>query len=307
MQVVKIQFTPWDKVYNFYPNNLELKRGDYVVVKTELGVEVGTVAGFDDLPDNKYVYEYEKNPESGENKTENEQECASNDAADSEDKNARNDGKRVVKPIIRRASKGDLGRLPSKEEKQAAIKYCIKAKEKFGLPMKFIDAHYSLDGSKITFAFIADGRVDFREMVKDLTKHFGRTIRLQQIGIRDEAKVMGDFGHCGKPLCCKFLPELTSITSDMAECQQCSHRGSDRISGVCGRLMCCLAYEQNAYEDLTRQLPPIGSDIKYDGKKGKVIGHHVLKQTVDVEFRGGNGDDSRTIVEIDPKPKRKGK
>jgi len=304
MKIAKIQFAPWDKVYNFHSNGLELERGDYVIVKTELGTEMGTVVSLDEASDNEFVLEEDSEGSGG---GENQADGAENQEKNASEKKGNNAGsgrRRVVKPILRKATRNDMAKMPSEEEKQRALKYCIQAKEKFELPMKFIDAHYSFDGSKITFAFIADGRVDFREMVKDLTRHFGRTIRLQQIGIRDEAKAMGDFGHCGKPLCCKFLPELTSITSDMAECQQCSHRGSDRISGVCGRLMCCLAYEQSAYEELIDQLPAVGSEIRVDGKKGKVIGQHVLRQTVDVEFRAENGEDSRTVAEIDPRQKQ---
>jgi cell fate regulator YaaT (PSP1 superfamily) len=294
MQAVKVQFAPWDKAYYFHANGFDLAIGEFVVVKTEMGTEVGRIAGFEEISEFEFVLQ----PEEPDGQSESQVESGS------DPKEARPDGlksKKIIKPIVRKAGESDLAKLPGKGDIEKALNYCARAKDKYDLPMKFVDAHYAYDGSKITFAFIADGRVDFRELVKDLTRHFGRTIRLQQIGIRDEAKIMGDFGHCGKPLCCKFLPELTSITSEMADCQQCAHRGSDRISGVCGRLMCCLAYEQEAYEELASKLPDIGSEIKYEGKKGKVIGHHLLRQTVNVEFRGGNGDEGRTILEIDPK------
>jgi len=178
--------------------------------------------------------------------------------------------------------------------------FCKKMASKHKLPMKLVDVHYSFDGSRLTFAFIADGRIDFRDLVKDLTRHFSRTIRLQQIGIRDEAKLIGDYGHCGRPLCCgRFLKDLTSISSEMAEIQQVAHRGSERISGICGRLMCCLAYEENGYEELAKKLPAIGTRVDVDGKKGVIVGHHVLKQSVDVKFPGENGEKGSTVAEVD--------
>jgi cell fate regulator YaaT (PSP1 superfamily) len=191
-----------------------------------------------------------------------------------------------------------LEKISSLSEKREAVDFCRRIKDKYKLPMKVIDVNFSFDGSRITFAFIADGRVDFRELVKDLTRHFGRTIRLQQIGIRDEAKIMGDYGHCGKRLCCQgHLKQLTSISSEMAELQQCSHRGSERISGICGRLMCCLAYEQSGYEESRKKFPPLGTRVNVDGKRGTVVGHHILKETVNVEFPGEKGDNS-TVSEI---------
>lgn len=164
--------------------------------------------------------------------------------------------------------------------------------------MKLVDVHFSFVGNRVNFAFIADGRVDFRDLVKDLTSHFNKLIRLTQIGIRDEARFSGDCGHCGRQLCCRgFLRDFSSIGSDMAEAQQVIHRGSERISGCCGRLMCCLAYEYEGYKEMAAKLPPIGERISVDGKRGMVVGCHVLKQTVDVEIE--NGRDGRTIVEVD--------
>jgi cell fate regulator YaaT (PSP1 superfamily) len=151
--------------------------------------------------------------------------------------------------------------------------------------MKLVDAHFSIDGKRLTFAFIANGRVDFRSLLKDLVKHFKLNIRLQQIGIRDEIKINGDMGCCGKILCCQsFYKDLGNVTSDLAELQQVAHRGSDRLSGVCGRLKCCLTYERAAYEDCARCLPPIGSQIRTKQGKGTVIGHHTLKKTVNVRL-----------------------
>lgn len=295
MKVVQIQFSPWDKIYNFSSNNLNLEAGDKVVVKTELGVELGEVVGFLPMDEEEYNNEIKKIRKKDGDKSSG-RELAEKDPGDNTKAQA---APKELKPILRKASAIDLEKATSLADKKKALDYCKATKDKHNLLMKFIDVHYSFDSSRMTFAFISDGRVDFRELVKDLTRHFGRTIRLQQIGIRDEAKFMGDFGHCGKQLCCKrFLPELTSITSEMAEIQQCSHRGSERISGVCGRLMCCLSYEEAGYEDLAKNLPAIGTKVSVDGNKGVIVGHHTLKQSVDVEFPGENGGES-TVLEVD--------
>ncbi len=283
MKVAQIQFTPWDKIYNFDPNGLDIKEGDYVIVETDLGMEMGKVSGFKEiLGDEIRLAEDDNLIEAQEKKEE---------------------PKRELKPILRKALPTDLEKLPDYKEKRRALSFCKDLVEKHELPMKLVDVHFSFDDSRITFAFIADGRVDFRELVKELTRHFNRSIRLQQIGIRDEAKLMGDYGHCGKQLCCRtFLKDLASITSEMAEAQQCVHRGSDRISGVCGRLMCCLAYENEGYEELAKKMPPIGVKVNVDGKRGIVVGHHILKQTVDVEFddeeKNGKGN-HKIVIEVD--------
>jgi cell fate regulator YaaT (PSP1 superfamily) len=297
MRVVKVQFTPWDnKSYYFSYKDIDLVEGDKVIVKTELGVDMGEVLGFVDLSDAL----------SKENKGNDERNGSNIDdknkpAVEENNKKILYLDGREIKPILRKATVVDEDKLATEEDKKRAMEYCRQAKEKYDLPIKLIDVHFSFDGSRIIFAFIADGRVDFRELVKDLTRHFGRTIRLQQIGIRDEARIMGDYGHCGQRLCCQtHLKELTSITSEMAELQECSHRGSERISGVCGRLMCCLAYEQQGYEELSKRLPPVGAEIKVGFKKGKVVKQHVLKQTVEVEIPGENGEES-TIVEMEVK------
>jgi cell fate regulator YaaT (PSP1 superfamily) len=275
MNVAEVQFVPWDRAYYFKYDDLDIKQNDKVVVKTSLGIEIGKVIGFKDIDEKSFLQE---------------------DSDDDSGNKGENNSK--IKSIIRRATVSDLEKRPTLKEKKEAMDYVGQAKRRYDLPMKFIDVYHSFDGSRLTFAFIADGRVDFREMVKDLTRHFGKTIRLQQIGIRDEARVTGDLGHCGRGLCCRgHLKNLDSITSDMADCQQCSHRGSDRISGICGRLMCCLAYEQKGYEELSKNMPPIGAKVNVDGKRGVVVGHHILKQTVDVEFSPGSSD--RTVMEID--------
>lgn len=259
MFVVQVQFASWDKKYDFDADGSGVKSGDYVIVKTELGAEIGKVAGFYDKIDSEVE----------------------------------------IKKIIRKAEPADLKKIPNEKQKKKDLEYCKKIINKLRLPMKLVDAHYSFDDSRITFPFIADERIDFRELVKDLTKHFNRSIRLQQIGIRDEAKFCGDFGHCGRPLCCaRFLGDLNSITSEMAELQQCAHRGSERISGICGRLMCCLSYEEDGYKKLAEKLPFVGSEVKVEGRKGKVLARYILKQTVKVLLDEGNGE-AGGVVEVE--------
>lgn len=274
MRAVQVKITAWEKPELHDPAGFKIGLGDKIVIKTDIAMDMGEAVGFVDVEEK--TKEVKKDQEAADENVEP-----------------------AIKQVIRKATLADIEKTPSLSEKKEALNFCKEIKNKHGLAMKFIDAHFSFDGSRIIFAFIADGRVDFREMVKDLTRHFGRTIRLQQIGIRDEAKVMGDVGHCGNKLCCKtHLKELLSITSDMAELQQCSHRGSDRISGVCGRLFCCLAYEQEGYKELLKNLPEIGVKVNVDGKHGEIVGRNILKQTVNVKFKGENGE-STMIQEID--------
>jgi cell fate regulator YaaT (PSP1 superfamily) len=280
-KIVKIKFAAWDKDYDFLDNGLNLKAGDHVIVETELGRDLGVVH---EIVENKSNQELDK----------------TKDNENSEDN--KNSKDRDIKEVLRLATSDDYDKLPNKEDKSKALKYCKERIAKHELPMKLVDVHFSLTGKRLNFAFISEGRVDFRDLVRDLTAHFNGNIRLTQIGSRDEAKVSGDFGPCGMPLCCKrFMNEFSSITSDMAECQQVVHRGSDRLSGMCNRLMCCLAYEQDCYKSLTKKMPAIGTKVTVDGKRGTVIGQHILKQSVDVEFKvknNGNGYE-RTITEVD--------
>ena len=261
MKIALIQFAPWDKKYNFSYEGLNLEINDEVVVDTELGLELGKVVGFEDI-------------KAGESETE-------------------------IKPVLRKAGAGDLEKTPNAEKKQEAWEFCVDLIKRLNLPMKLVDIHFSLTGSKINFAFAADGRVDFRQLVKELTTHFNTSIRLTQIGSRDEARINGDCGHCGRGLCCQgFIKEFSSITSEMAEAEQVVHRGSDRISGQCGRLMCCLSYEYEGYVEMAKKLPPVGARVNVDGRSGEVLGRHVLKQTVDVKFPGEKGE-GYIVLEVD--------
>ncbi|MDP2944328.1 MAG: regulatory iron-sulfur-containing complex subunit RicT [bacterium] len=263
MLIAQVQFAPWDKVYNFSAGNLELAAGDYVIVKTELGTELGKIIKL--FSDNE----------------------------------AGKDG-REIKPVLRKAGYDDIAKLPDAAKKEEVLEFCREMIAKHNLPMKLVDVHFAYENNRFNFAFISDGRVDFRELVKDLAGRFNANIRLTQIGTRDEAKITGDCGPCGRGLCCRgFLDEFSSITSEMAEAQQVVHRGSERISGMCGRLMCCLSYEYEGYKEMAGQLPPIGTKVNVDGARGVVISHHILKQTVDVKIAGEKEGDRDTVIQVD--------
>lgn len=265
MRIAQVQFAQWDRKYDFDASEAEIISGDYVVVKTESGIELGKVVRIED-------------------------------ARETKDKNATGLADNEIGTILRKADASDFKKIPDEKQKMKDFAYCKKAIERYRLPMKLVDVHYSFDDSKIVFPFIADSRIDFRELVKDLTNYFNKNIRLQQIGIRDEARFCGGFGHCGRPLCCaQFLSDLNSITSEMAELQQCAHRGSERISGVCGRLMCCLSYESDGYRKLADSLPAIDSKVKVEGKKGRVVARNILRQTVKVALDENNGEDGNMV------------
>jgi len=271
MQIVKLQLYPWDKPIYADSGNLTLKKGEWVLFRHEFGPELGEVVGFEEVDIEKL------NTDKGE-----------------------------LKPILRYAEADDYDKLLSAEKKAEIIRVAKELVHRFNLDMKLVDAHSSYDGSKLTLAFIADGRIDFRELVKELQRQFGQTIRLQQIGIRDEARICGDCGHCGRTLCCKgHVKDFMSITSDMAEAQQCEHRGSDRISGACGRLMCCLSYEEKGYRDLSKDMPAVGTQVNVDGRKGEVINRQILKRCVNVKFPDKETRSGYIIQEVDLDRKKK--
>jgi len=262
MTIIQMKFCSWDKEYDFSnEHNIELKKGDQVIVETDVGVDIGQIVA---------IKEIETNRKEGE-----------------------------LKPITRLANKEDIERMHTNNaEKDEMVKYCRSLVKKHSLPMKIIDAHCSYDGSRLKFAFIADGRIDFRELVKDLARHYQKSIILHQVGIRDEAKVFGDVGRCGvRSMCCKkFLNDLGGINSEMAEAQQIAHRGSERLSGSCGRLMCCLQFENEGYKELAKNFPPIGSKVKYDGVEAEIIGWHTLKKSVDLKVR--NKGETERIFDV---------
>lgn len=192
--------------------------------------------------------------------------------------------------IVRKANLRDLNIIKEYRQKEAdALKICHEEAKKSELPMKIVGANYSFDGGSVTFAFIADGRVDFRELVKTLSKRLQRSVRLHQIGARDEARNSGGYGMCGRELCCiRFSENLPSISSDMAKSQQIVHRGSERISGLCGRLMCCLAYEAKQYQEMLEKMPEVGSEIKTAEGKGVVKKVNAISGMILVELADGN-------------------
>lgn len=240
--VVGVRFKEAGKVYNFDPIGLDFELGEKVVVETARGIECGEVAAEPvDVPESEIV--------------------------------------KPLKKIIRKATKEDIAKLEENKKKEAeALEICEKKIEKHGLGMKLVDVEYTLDGSKILFYFTADGRVDFRELVKDLAGVFHTRIELRQIGVRDEAKMLGGLGICGRPFCCStYIDDLqsVSISIKMAKEQGLSLNPT-KISGTCGRLMCCLKYEQESYEHLLRVTPKVGALVNTRDGKGVVSDVNLL-------------------------------
>ena len=190
---------------------------------------------------------------------------------------------------IRLATNDDIRQLRNSNSRtKEDLKYCQEQVRRLKLDMKLICCHISLDGSRIIYGFTANGRVDFRELLRDLTRHSKKSVRLQQIGIRDEARVCGDLGACGRELCCrKFLKQLVSVTSQYAKVQQIEHRGCDRLSGSCGRLKCCLAFEMKTYVDNSAELPEVGSEVKTPKGKGKVTSRNLVTRGYQVLLEDG--------------------
>ncbi len=264
MKLVLVQIYPWDRPSLCEPDDWSLEIGQRLLVDTENGQELGRVLGF------KYL---------------------------SDDQAAAWSGH--TKKIAALASQEDC-QIVDNFDKTLALSQCQQFIDQCQLEMKLVDALISADNRRLTFAFTAEGRIDFRELVRLLTRNFNKQIRLQQIGTRDEAKLFGGQGVCGRGLCCRgFLTELSSVTSDMAEIQGINHRGSERISGICGRLMCCLAYEADGYQTMAKKLPDIGSQWKVDGQMGYVINRNILKGTIMVELYDSQSG-GRTIVEVTP-------
>lgn len=256
-----LEINSWEKVVAIDIDGRVFKVGDRVIVTTEFGTELGRISESKEV---KAVEEAEANK------------------------------------IEKLANNDDLDLLERyNQNKEADIVECKEIIKRYNLDMKVVDCHYSLDGQRLSFAFIADGRIDFRELVKELGRHFGKVIRLHQMGVRDEAKVVGDIGSCGEKQCCRsHLKKLGNVTSEFAEDQQVVHRGSERLSGICGRLKCCLAYEEAHYQELIKKLPPIGTRVKTVHGRGVVSGWHVLKCSVDVKLDPNKESDKPVIVEV---------
>ena len=246
-RVIGVRFRPAGKIYFFAPGKLEIQTGDKVIVETARGVEFGSVVtGPKDVDDEKITP--------------------------------------PLKPVIRVATEEDIQKeAKNKEKEKEAFTICLEKIRKHELEMKLIDAEYTFDNNKVLFYFTADGRIDFRELVKDLASVFRTRIELRQIGVRDETKIRGGIGICGRPLCCHtYLSEFAPVSIKMAKEQNLSLNPS-KISGVCGRLMCCLTNEEETYEELNSQLPSVGDFVTTpEGLKGDVQSVNVLRQLVKV-------------------------
>ncbi len=254
-KVIGVRFRKAGKVYYFSPGDNDIKTGQHVIVETARGVEYGyVVLGAHEVDDKKVI--------------------------------------QPLKPVIRMATPADEEtERRNKEKEKEAFKICLEKIKKHELEMKLIDTEYTFDNNKVLFYFTADGRIDFRELVKDLASVFKIRIELRQIGVRDETKIVGGIGICGRPLCCAtYLPEFIPVSIKMAKEQNLSLNPT-KISGVCGRLMCCLKYEEDTYEELNSKLPNVGDYVTTDdGLKGEVHSVSILRQMVKVVVTV-NGDE----------------
>ena len=247
IKVIGVRFRTAGKIYFFDPVKFQVKRGDHVIVETARGIEFGTVVSEPGMVESDKVVQ-------------------------------------PLKPVLRIANKRDMEQeAANKAKEKEAFKICQEKIRKHGLEMKLIDAEYTFDNNKVLFYFTADGRIDFRELVKDLASVFKTRIELRQIGVRDETKIVGGIGICGRALCChSYLSDFVPVSIKMAKEQNLSLNPS-KISGVCGRLMCCLKNEQETYEELNRRLPNLGDYVTTDdGLKGEVQSVNVLRQLVKV-------------------------
>ena len=270
---IGVRFRTAGKIYFFSPGKLEIKRGDHVIVETARGVEFGNVV-------------------TGPKEVEDEQIT------------------QPLKSVIRVATEEDYKTEEKNRKKEKeAFDICLEKIHKHGLEMKLIDAEYTFDNNKVLFYFTADGRIDFRELVKDLAAVFRTRIELRQIGVRDETKIRGGIGVCGRELCCHtYLSEFAPVSIKMAKEQNLSLNPS-KISGVCGRLMCCLTNEEETYEELNSRLPAVGDNVTTpEGLKGEVSSLSVLRQLVKVVVTLDNDEKEireYKVSELKFKPRRK--
>lgn len=259
-KVIGVRFRTAGKIYFFAPGKFEIKQGSHVIVETARGIEYGrVVSGPKEVKDEDVV--------------------------------------QPLKSVIRLATDQDRKVVEKNKQKEKdAFKICQEKIRKHGLEMKLVDVEYTFDGNKILFYFTADGRIDFRELVKDLAAVFRTRIELRQIGVRDETKIKGGIGICGRPLCCStYLTEFSAVSIKMAKEQNLSLNPS-KISGVCGRLMCCLTNEEETYEELNSRLPAVGDTVTTPEKlRGEVQSVNVLRQLVKVVVQ--LDDDEKEIRE----------
>lgn len=253
IKIIGVRFRTAGKIYFFDPKDYDVKRGDHVIVETARGIEYGTVVGAPkEVPDDQVV--------------------------------------QPLKEVIRVATpKDDEQEAKNKDKEKEAFNICLEKIAARGLHMKLIDAEYTFDNNKVLFYFTADGRVDFRELVKDLAGVFRTRIELRQIGVRDETKLRGGIGICGRPLCCHtHLSDFIPVSIKMAKEQNLSLNPT-KISGVCGRLMCCLKHEEDTYEEINKRLPGVGDHVTTpEGFKGEVSSVNPLRELVKVIVEEGD-------------------
>lgn len=250
-KTIEIQLGEHRPIYKFDLNNVECKRDDWVILDVDKGSEYGRVVS---------------DPQKAcEGKTEN-----------------------VEGKVLRKATEGDLNQIENNRGKTVdALNTCLRKISDRKLQMRIVKGEYTFDSSKVIFMFTADGRVDFRSLVKDLAKIFRVRIELKQIGVRDKAKIIGGYGVCGRELCCSsYLKDFHQLSIKMAK-EQGLPLNPSRISGVCGRIKCCMAYEFSVYKEMARALPHVGDKIATDEGKGKVIDVNILKKVVTVDFGEG--------------------
>lgn len=250
-RVVGIRFRKEGKIYHFDPGEYSLKKGDHVIVRTEQGV------GFGEVVEGPYPRDPRLHPQ---------------------------EIKKVDRPATREEVQTYYQNL---EFEQDAKSYCLDRIKAHNLAMNLVNVEYFYDGSKIIFYFTADGRVDFRELLKDLVRRLRTRVELRQIGIRNQAKMVGGLGGCGRPLCCaSFLKNFHSVSIKMAKEQNLSLNPT-KISGACGRLMCCLQYEYETYKELKKDMPKIGKKIEIPEGRGKVIRQNIVDRTITVQLEDG--------------------
>ena len=253
-EIIGVKFKNTGKIYYFAPKNEVYKNGDGVIVETARGVEFARIAIERKVVDDSEIVQ-------------------------------------PLKPIIRVATEKDLERCAMLAEKETVAKKEAEEKiEKHGLKMKLIDAEYTFDGSKLVFYFTAAGRIDFRELVKDLAQHFHTRIELRQVGTRDETRILGGIGPCGRECCCaSCMPDFKKVSIKMAKVQGLS-LNPGKISGLCGRLMCCLDYENEYYSQAYKKMPKVGGTVGTPDGKGTVIGTNMLTFNVKVKIEKENGE-----------------
>ncbi len=258
-KVVGIEFTNSNRIYFFDPKNIKINKGDKIVVETERGLQLGIARkDIEEVDESKIVL--------------------------------------PLKPVLRLANKDDISKYEkNKKLEEEAIDKATKIASELELDMRFISSNMTLDKTQLTLNFLADERIDFRELAKKLANIYKTRIELRQIGVRDKAKEIGGIGPCGRFLCCNtFLNDFNSVSINMAKNQYLSLNPT-KINGICGRLLCCLKYEDDTYSEMKKEYPPLGTIVKKDGNEGKVVLHNVFKRTYVIEKK----DKTQVEVELD--------